>query len=82
MEDAHAQSVDDVTNYFNVDTERGLSLDQVKRNQEKYGANGKRNSSRNLSGFPLSFFFYLSTCRMYNLTPHVPPSTVHVRCDK
>lgn len=43
MEDGHAKSVEEVTNYFNVDPERGLTLDQVKRNQEKYGPNGKSN---------------------------------------
>lgn len=41
MEDGHAKTVDEVLNYFNVDSEKGLSLDQVKRNQEKYGLNGK-----------------------------------------
>jgi hypothetical protein len=41
MEDAHAKTVDEIVDYFNVDRERGLTLDQVKRNQEKYGANGK-----------------------------------------
>lgn len=42
MEDAHMKSVDEVVKYFSVDPERGLSTDQVKRNQEKYGPNGKR----------------------------------------
>lgn len=41
MEDAHCKSVDEVLNYFGVDPERGLTLDQVKRNQEKYGPNGE-----------------------------------------
>jgi len=41
MEDAHCKSVDEVVNYFNVDADKGLSPDQVKRNQEKYGLNGK-----------------------------------------
>ncbi|KAI4490094.1 hypothetical protein M0804_004276 [Polistes exclamans] len=39
MEDGHAKTVEEVLNYFNVDGEKGLSLDQVKRNQEKYGLN-------------------------------------------
>ncbi|XP_024084170.1 calcium-transporting ATPase sarcoplasmic/endoplasmic reticulum type isoform X1 [Cimex lectularius] len=39
MEDAHAKTVEEVLNYFNVDKDRGLTLDQVKRNQEKYGPN-------------------------------------------
>lgn len=41
MEDGHAKSVDEVINYFGTDLERGLSLDQIKRNQERYGPNGK-----------------------------------------
>ncbi|KOX76047.1 Calcium-transporting ATPase sarcoplasmic/endoplasmic reticulum type [Melipona quadrifasciata] len=39
MEDGHCKTVDEVLNYFNVDPDKGLSLDQVKRNQEKYGLN-------------------------------------------
>lgn len=39
MEDGHIKNVDEVVNYFSVDPERGLSPDQVKRNQEKYGLN-------------------------------------------
>lgn len=41
MEDGHCKTVDEVLNYFNVEPEKGLGLDQVKRNQEKYGLNGK-----------------------------------------
>lgn len=41
MEDAHTKTVDEVVRYFGADPEKGLSLDQVKRNQEKYGPNGK-----------------------------------------
>lgn len=41
MEDAHAKTVDEVLNYFGVDPERGLTPDQIKRNQEKYGPNGE-----------------------------------------
>ena len=43
MEDAHCKTVDEVLNYFNVDKERGLALDQVKTNQIKYGPNGELN---------------------------------------
>ena len=39
MEDGHCKTVDEVVNFFNVDADKGLSLDQVKRNQEKYGLN-------------------------------------------
>lgn len=41
MEDGHMKTVDEVLNYFSTDPERGLTPDQVKRNQEKYGPNGK-----------------------------------------
>uniref|UniRef100_A0A1B6E9S2 Calcium-transporting ATPase n=1 Tax=Clastoptera arizonana TaxID=38151 RepID=A0A1B6E9S2_9HEMI len=39
MEDAHVKTVDEVLNHFGVDGEKGLTADQVKRNQEKYGLN-------------------------------------------
>lgn len=39
MEDGHAKTVDEVLNYFGTDSERGLTTDQIKRNQEKYGPN-------------------------------------------
>lgn len=41
MEDGHMKTVDETLNYFGTDLERGLSIDQVKRNQEKYGPNGE-----------------------------------------
>lgn len=41
MEDGHSKTVEEVVNYFNVDADKGLSPDQVKRNQEKYGLNGE-----------------------------------------
>lgn len=41
MEDAHTKSVDEVLKYFGVDAEKGLTPDQVRKNQEKYGPNGK-----------------------------------------
>lgn len=50
MEDAHSKSVDEVLGYFGTDPDKGLSPDQVKRNQEKYGPNGK---------FPFLFITYL-----------------------
>ncbi|XP_055712414.1 calcium-transporting ATPase sarcoplasmic/endoplasmic reticulum type isoform X1 [Phlebotomus papatasi] len=39
MEDGHAKTVEEVLNYFSTDPERGLTLDQVKQNQSKYGPN-------------------------------------------
>lgn len=41
MEDGHAKTVEEVVKYFSCDEERGLSLDQVKTNQAKYGPNGE-----------------------------------------
>lgn len=41
MEDAHIKSVDEILSYFGTDADKGLTPDQVKRNQEKYGPNGK-----------------------------------------
>lgn len=41
MEDAHTKSVEEVLGYFGADPDKGLSPDQVKRNQDKYGPNGK-----------------------------------------
>lgn len=41
MEDGHIKSTEEVLTYFGTDVERGLTPDQVKRNQEKYGLNGK-----------------------------------------
>lgn len=39
MEDGHAKSWEDVVEYFRVDPDKGLTPDQVKSNQEKYGPN-------------------------------------------
>lgn len=47
MEDGHIKTVDEVLNYFNTDPERGLTPDQVRKNQEKYGPNGKCHSLLN-----------------------------------
>lgn len=41
MEDAHIKSVEEVVKYFDVDVDRGLSPDQIKKYQAKYGPNGK-----------------------------------------
>lgn len=42
------KTVDEVINYFNTDSERGLTPDQVKKYQEKYGPNGKSHISFSL----------------------------------
>jgi len=39
MEDAHAKTWEEVVNYFGLDPEKGLTSDQVKKYQEKYGPN-------------------------------------------
>lgn len=39
MEDGFSKSVEEVLSHFRVDQERGLSLDQVKEYQKKYGPN-------------------------------------------
>lgn len=41
MEDGHIKTVEQALNYFGTDGDRGLTLDQVKKNQERYGPNGK-----------------------------------------
>lgn len=44
MEDAHIKKVEEVLSYFSVDPERGLTPEQVKKYQEKYGPNGESDS--------------------------------------
>lgn len=39
MEDGHCKTVEEVVGFFRVDTEKGLSPDQVKEYQKKYGPN-------------------------------------------
>lgn len=41
MEDGHSKTVDEVLSHFRVDPDRGLTIDQVKEYQKKYGPNGK-----------------------------------------
>lgn len=41
MEDAHAQTKEDCLKYFNTNEELGLTADQVKSYQAKYGPNGE-----------------------------------------
>lgn len=40
MENAHTKTVEEVYNYFCVNESTGLSLDDVKRQKEKWGLNG------------------------------------------
>lgn len=39
MEEGKIKNVDEVVNYFYVEKERGIKIDKVKRNKEKYGKN-------------------------------------------
>ncbi|XP_030081196.1 calcium-transporting ATPase sarcoplasmic/endoplasmic reticulum type isoform X2 [Drosophila hydei] len=39
MEDGHSKTVEQTLNFFGTDAERGLTLDQIKSNQKKYGPN-------------------------------------------
>lgn len=41
MDNSHASSVEEVISYFKTDENLGLTEEQVKQNQEKYGPNGK-----------------------------------------
>ena len=41
MEQAYTKTVEDVADYFSVDLETGLTDDQIKKNRDKYGPNGK-----------------------------------------
>lgn len=41
MEDGHAKTAEEVLKFFGTNEETGLSPDQVKKYQEKYGLNGE-----------------------------------------
>ena len=51
MEDGYMKTWQQCCDYFNVNTERGLSPDQVKKNLDKYGPNGKCVKEKN----PISY---------------------------
>lgn len=42
MEDAHAKTTEEVLKHFGTNEEVGLTPDQVKNFQAKYGPNGKK----------------------------------------
>lgn len=54
MENAHTKSVEEVYSYFCVNESTGLSLDEVKRQKEKWGLNGTTLSPTDLQTPPLS----------------------------
>lgn len=41
MDQAHAKTYQEVLDYFGTDPDKGLTPDQVKKYQEKYGPNGE-----------------------------------------
>uniref|UniRef100_A0A673B930 Calcium-transporting ATPase n=1 Tax=Sphaeramia orbicularis TaxID=375764 RepID=A0A673B930_9TELE len=41
MDNAHTKTVDEVYSFFNVNESTGLSLEQVRKQRERYGPNGK-----------------------------------------
>lgn len=41
MENAHTKTVEEVYSFFAVNESTGLGLEQVKRQKEKWGSNGK-----------------------------------------
>ena len=41
MDDSHTKTTEEVVNYFKTDEHTGLSDEQIKRAQEKYGPNGE-----------------------------------------
>jgi len=41
MELAYTKPVEEVCAYFGVDEETGLNEEQIKKNRDKYGPNGK-----------------------------------------
>lgn len=41
MDLAHAKTADEACGFFGVDSNVGLTDDQIKKNLEKYGPNGK-----------------------------------------
>lgn len=41
MDNAHTKTVEEVYGAFNVNESTGLSLEQVKKQRERYGPNGK-----------------------------------------
>jgi P-type Ca2+ transporter type 2A len=44
MEDAHAKTVEEVLKHFSTNPELGLTPEQIKQYQAKYGPNGKLKS--------------------------------------
>lgn len=62
MEDGHAKTVEQALNFFGTDPERGLTLEQVKANQKKYGPNGN-------TYYMLTFSVNFANCSTFSLSP-------------
>ncbi|CAH2008175.1 unnamed protein product [Acanthoscelides obtectus] len=62
MEDAHMKTVEEVHGFFGTDPERGLSIDQVKKYQDKYGPNVYAYSN-DLSELPNEVIEYVTKIR-------------------
>ncbi len=45
MDNAFFKTSEEVSSYFNVSDTVGLSDEQIKKNTEKYGPNGKKNET-------------------------------------
>uniref|UniRef100_A0A8C5RQR5 Cation-transporting P-type ATPase N-terminal domain-containing protein n=1 Tax=Laticauda laticaudata TaxID=8630 RepID=A0A8C5RQR5_LATLA len=46
MENGHTKTVEEVLGYFGVNESTGLSLEQVKKQKERWGANGRSGRRR------------------------------------
>jgi len=51
MENAHTKETAECLAYFGVSESTGLGLDQVKKNQEKFGFNGEESMNKVDGGF-------------------------------
>lgn len=60
MEDGHAKTAEEVLKFFGTNEEVGLSSDQVKNLQAKYGPNGKCEKA-----FVITNYFVLGVHRQY-----------------
>ena len=60
MEDGYMKTWQQCCDYFNVNVERGLSPDQVKKNLDKYGPNGKCVKGKKYEDFLHGNAFFLN----------------------
>lgn len=85
MDDGHARTVEEVLSHFKADPERGLSLDQVKEYQKKYGPNGKKfielNSIAIISGCCPKIASKLCVCCAFSVARSGMEQTIRRRVD-